>query len=57
MLFLKQDLVKIEVLEWSKEKPYRTSVRKFQGIQIHFIDPLLNQWKYPYKKFLEIDLF
>ena len=50
MQFLKQDLVMIQVLEWSKEKPYRISVGKFQGIQIQFKDPLLNQQKYPYKK-------
>ena len=53
MEFLKQDLEMIHILEWSKEKPYRILVWKFQHIQILFIDPLVNQLKYPYKKFLE----
>ena len=44
----------IQVLEWSKEKPYRILVGKFQCIQILFMDCLLNQLKYPSKKFLEI---
>ena len=43
----------IQVLEWSKEKPYMISGGKFQCIQIPFIDPLLNKQKYSYKKFLE----
>ena len=51
--FLRKDLEIIQVLEWSK-KPYRLLVGKVQCIQIPFIDPLLNQQKYPYKKFLEI---
>ena len=47
MQFLKQDPGMIQVLEWSKEKPHRILVGKFQCRQILFIDPLLNQHKYP----------
>ena len=52
--YLKQDLDMIQVLEQSKEKPYRILVGKFQCIQFLFVDPTLNEQKYPYKKFLEI---
>ena len=51
--FYKQDLEMIQVLEWSKEKPYRILVGKFQHIHILFRDPLLSQLKYPYMKLLE----
>ena len=36
-----------------KGKPYRMLEGKFQLILIQFIGPLLNQLKYPYRKFLE----
>ena len=52
--FLKQDLEMTQVLEQTREKPYRILERKFPYIEILFIDHLLNQQKYPYKKFLEI---
>ena len=33
----------IQVLEWSKEKPYNILVGKFKCVQILFLDPLQNQ--------------
>ena len=39
MQFLRQDLMMIQILEWSKEHSYRMPVGKFQDIWIQFIDP------------------
>ena len=51
--FHKQDLEIIQILEQSREKPYRILMGEFQHIQILFIGTLLNQLIYPNKKFLE----